>query len=244
MFLYVQAYIVDRFPLTLPTDAEYLLIKMASPALQTCLSESESSDLVCIEILQHTVKVLRRVVAVKTKGGDLPQESLNFALDIFLLGTRWSTNNTSFDLALAGSASLLEVISSHRNGRKHLWEDLRWQKGMQWALTSAVHDNTASPPRGLSPVSYHALNSLKFFAGDSDYSERIVDEGFHLPLLLLIVPFVDPKSESAISTLPISAADVLGSFVRGEKSQVRLLTISFSFPLQPSACLHLFLFTT
>lgn len=203
---------------------------MASPALQTCLSETESSDQVCIEILQHTVKVLRRVAAVKTKAGDLPQESLNFALEIFLLGTRWSTNN-SLDLALAGAASLLEVLSSHRNGRKHLWDDLRWQKGMQWALSCAVTDSTASPPRGLSPVSYHALNALKNFAGDSDYSQRIIDEGFHLPLLLLIVPFVDPKSDSAISTLPISAADVLGSFVRGERSPISSLSKLIPRPL-------------
>jgi DnaJ family protein C protein 13 len=226
----VQAYIVDRFPLKLPSDTEDLLITMALPALQTCLTENESSDRVYIEILQHTVKVLRRVVAVKMKGGDFPQESLNFALEILSLGTRWSTNN-SFDLALVGSVSLLEVISSKDYGRKHLWDDSRWQEGMQWALSSAVSDNTAIPPRGPSPVSYHSLNSLKHFAGDSDFSQRIIDEGFYLPLLLLIVPSVDSKSESAISTMPISAADVLGSFVRGERTQLSSLSKLIPRPL-------------
>ncbi|KAG0590844.1 hypothetical protein KC19_1G130600 [Ceratodon purpureus] len=230
LLLKALAYIVDRFPLKLPSDTEELLITMASPALQTCLSQNEGSDQVCIEILQHTVKVLRRVVAVKMKGGDFPQESLNFALDILSLGTRWSTNN-SFDLALVGSVSLLEVISSKDYARSHLWDDSRWQEGMQWALSSAVSDNTAVPPRGPSPVSYHSLNSLKHFAGDSDYSQRIVDEGFYLPLLLLIVPSVDSKSESAISTMPISAADVLGSFVRGERTERSSLSKLIPRPL-------------
>lgn len=232
LLLQALAYVVDRFPLTLPSDAEDLLITMASPSLETCLAETESSDPVCIEILQHTVKVLRRVVAVNTKLDDLPQASLNFALDILTLGTRWSTNST-LDLAVAGSLSLLEVISSHHGGRTHLWGDSRWQEGMQWALSCAVNDATATPSRGPSPVSYHALNCLKHFAGDSDYRQGIIHRGIHLPLLLLVVPpaGVDPKSESATSTLSISAANVLGSFVRGDGAHFTSLSNLIPKPL-------------
>ena len=193
---------------------------MSSPSLQTCLVQNESSPQVCIDILHSTVKVLRKVVAANTKAEDLPVSSLNFSLDILTLGTLWNGSN-DLDSALAGSLSVLELISSSQTGRKHLWEDPRWQKGMKWALSSAVSDATAYPPRDPSPVSYTALSSLKHIAGDSNYNRRFIDEGFHLMLLLLIVPPPDAGilQFTAKSTLPISAADVLGSFVRTERTQ-------------------------
>ncbi|KAG0579697.1 hypothetical protein KC19_4G117600 [Ceratodon purpureus] len=220
------AYLVVRHKLTLPSDTEYLLVTMSSPSLQTCLVENESSPQVCIDTLQSAVEVLRKVVAASTKAEDLPLTSLNFSLDILSLGSQWSANN-NLDSAIAGSLSVLELISSNQVGRKHLWEDLRWQKGMKWALSSAVSAAMAYPPRDPSPVSYAALSSLKHFAGDSNYSRRFIDEGFHLLLLLLLIPSpnADLKSEfAAKSTLPILAADVIGSFVRAEGIQSGSLT--------------------
>jgi DnaJ family protein C protein 13 len=220
----LQAHVVVRHKLTLPSDTEYLLVTLSSPSLQTCLVESESSPQVCIDILHSTITVLRKVVAASTKVEDLPLTSANFALEILSLGTQWSANN-NLDSAISGSLSVLELIASTQRGRKHMWEDPRWQKGMKWALSSAVSDTTEHPPRDPSPVSYAALSSLKQFAGDSSYSRRFIDEGFHLSLLLLVVPSPDSKPQlTAKSTLPISAADVLGSFVRAEGAQCSSLS--------------------
>lgn len=220
LLLHALAHLIDRHKLKLPSDTEYLLVTMSSLSLQTCLVERERSAQVCIDTLHYTVRVLRRVVALRTKGEDLPQATLSFALDILSLGSWWSANN-SLDLALSGSLSVLEVISSNPGGRKHLWDDLRWLKGMQWALNSAVSDATATPPRPPSVISYTALSCLKHFAEDSDFTQMIINEGFHLSLLLLILPSTsaDSNSQSFKSTLPISAADVLGSLVRSEGSK-------------------------
>lgn len=165
-----------------------------------------------------------------TKSEDLPLAALNFSLDVLSLGTQESANNNILDSAIAGALSVLKIISSTRDGRKHLWDDLRWQNGMQWALSAAVND---APAGDSSLVSYSALSSLKHFAGDKDYSRRIIDEGLYLLLLLLVIPSpnIDPKSEAAKSTLPISAADVLGSFVRAEGAKVSSLSNLLPRPL-------------
>lgn len=209
-FLCLQAYVIDRHKLTLPSDTEDLLITASSPSLQTCRAEEESSAQVSMDILHYTAKVLRKYVAGNTKAEGLPVASLDFALDVLSLGTQ---KKFSFqDSAIVGSLSVLEIISSNHEWRKHLWDDLRWQKGMQWALYNAVTDPSL--------VSYTALNSLKHFAGDSDYSQRIIEERYHLLLLLLVVPVLTLDPKSTKSTLPISAADVLGSFVRAEGSSL------------------------
>lgn len=207
----------------MPSDAEKLVITLASPSLQACLSEREYPPQFTLEILQHAVIVLRRFCATNIREDNVPLESLNFALEILSLGTQWNVDKSSdinLELAISNSLAILEVLSSTKTGRQHLWDDSRWQEGMWWALCIVVEDaNSSSSPISSSPLSFGILSCLKHFATDGFYCQQIIERGYYLHLLAVAIPpppEVDhPKAHhKANLALPISAADVLGSLVR------------------------------
>lgn len=225
ILLRAQAYLIERFPeLPLPSDLESIVITLATPALRTCLAQKDESPSDTIDILLQTTTLLRHYCSGKTTDMNVPQISVNFGLSVLSLGTRFSddgafpeiSENAELESAVGGALLVLGTVASSRAGKALLQDDIRWRKGLWWALISAVRDATSRPPRGPSPVSFAALSCLKHFAEDEFYCDRILKQGWYLPLLLLAIPSGDMayKAEDSKSALLYSSADVLGSLVR------------------------------
>lgn len=226
LLLRAQAYLVQRCPeLPLPSDIESVIITLATPALRTCLTQKDESPPAVIDIIVQATTVLRHYCRGMTRDLEVPQTSLNFALSVLSLSTNLDDEETSsqemgismmFESALGGALFVLGTVATSRAGKEQLWEDTRWKKGFWCTLISAAADAIAIPSRGPSPVTFAALSCLKYFAEDSIFCDRVLKEGWYLPLLLLAIPSADMalKSHDSKSAVLYSSADVLGSLVR------------------------------
>lgn len=225
LLLQAQAYLLERLSInSLPDDLEPVVICLATPALRTCLAQKHDSPHVPIDIILQTTKILRKSCAGNLRNVEVPQEALDFSISVLSLGTSLKEDapfpesmcNSTIEPAIAGSLLVLELLCSTRAGRYALHDDIRWTKGLWWALCSAVGDASANPPKGPTTTSFTALSCLKRFVEDDQYCERIIKQGLYLPLLLLAVPPTDAtlKAHDFKSALLYSAADVLGSLVR------------------------------
>ncbi|KAI5070204.1 hypothetical protein GOP47_0014547 [Adiantum capillus-veneris] len=226
LLLRAQAYLVQRFPeLPVPGDMESVVITLANPALRTCLTQKDESPPAVVDILVQATTILRHYCKGMTRDLEVPQTSFNFALSILSLSTNYEDGEISpkdvktsmtFESALGGALLVLGTIASSRAGKEKLWGDTRWKQGFWCTLVSAAEDAMAVPSRGPSPVTFAALSCLKYFAEDSSFCDRILNEGWYLPLLLLAIPSADVvlKSNDSKSAVLYSSADVLGSLVR------------------------------
>lgn len=225
LLLQAQAYLLERLSIrSLPDDLESVVIYLATPALRTCLAQKHDSPHVAVDIIQQTTKILRRSCAGKMRNVEVPQAALDFSISVLSLGTSLKEDtpfpeslcNSTIEPAIAGSLLFLELLCSTRVGRDALRDDIRWTKGLWWALCSAAGDVSANPPKGPTTTSFAALSCLKRFVEDDQYCERIIKQGLYLPLLLLAVPPTDStlKEDDFKSALLYSAADVLGSLLR------------------------------
>eukprot|EP01018_Ginkgo_biloba_P000780 Gb_17024 [translate_table: standard] len=225
LLLQAQAHLLERCTISpLPNDLESVVITLATPAIRTCLAQKDDSPHVTIDILQQTTKILRRFCVGNLRDLEVPQASLGFSLTVLSLGTNLKADaafpdsvcNSTLEPVIAGSLVVLESLCSTRAGRDALRDDVRWRKGLWWALCSAAGDAAANPPRGPCTASFAALNCLKYFVEDDQYCERCIKQGLYLPLLLLAIPPTDSvlKANDSKSAMLYSAADVLGSLVR------------------------------
>eukprot|EP00250_Pteridium_aquilinum_P018104 c23944_g1_i1 orf=785-7753(-) len=226
LLLRAQVYLVQRFPeLPLPSDMESVVITLATPSLRTCLTQKDESPPAVVDIIVQATTILRHYCRGMIRDLEVPQTSLHFALSVLSLSTNLDDNEASsqelkismaFESALGGALLVLGTIASSRAGKEQLWEDIRWKKGFWCTLISAAADAMAIPSRGPSPVTFSALSCLKYFAEDSVFCDRVLKEGWYLPLLLLAIPSADIalKSHNSKSAVLYSSADVLGSLVR------------------------------
>ncbi|XP_057836865.1 uncharacterized protein LOC131047061 isoform X1 [Cryptomeria japonica] len=225
LLLQAQAYLLDRCTVnSLPDDLESVVISLATPALKTCLDQKDDTPHVIIDILHKTSKILRRFCASKLRSLEVPQASLSFSISLLSLGTNLENDsifpesmyNSILESPIAESLLILEILCSTRAGRDILQNDIRWRKGLWWALCAAAGDATANPPKGPTTTSFAALRCLKTYTEDDEHCETIIKQGLYLPLLLLAVPPKDSalKAHDSMSAILYSAADVLGSLVR------------------------------
>ncbi|KAH7421759.1 hypothetical protein KP509_13G074000 [Ceratopteris richardii] len=226
ILLKAQAYLLQRFPeLPVPGDMESVIITLANPALLTCLADKDEAPSMVIDMIVDAETILRHYCKGATRNSEVPQASLNFSLSILSLSINLEDSefcsedakvNIAFESALGGSLFVLGTIASSRAGREQLWEDTRWKRGLWSTLVSACIDAVAIPSRGPSPVAFAVLSCVKYFAEDIGFCDKLLKEGWYLPLLLLAIPAADVvlKSNDSKSAILYSAADVFGSLVR------------------------------
>ncbi|KAH7284662.1 hypothetical protein KP509_34G065300 [Ceratopteris richardii] len=227
LLLKAEAYMVQRFPeLPAPSDMESIVINLANPALRTCLTQKEEAPSAVIDTLVYATRILRHYCKGVLRDTEVPKASLNFVMSVLSLCTNLEDDgiisqdskiSIPFESALGGALFVLGTIASSRAGRDQLWEDARWKKGFWNTLVSASEDAVSATSDGPSPVAFAALSCLKYFAEDTSFCDRLLREGWYLPLLLLAVPSADVavlKSNNSKSAILYSSADVLGSLVR------------------------------
>lgn len=225
LLLQAQAYLLERLLIrSLPDDLESVVIYLATPALRTCIAQKHDSPHAAVDIVQQATKILRRSCAGNMRNEEVPQAAMDFSISVLSLGTSLKEDapfpesmcNSIIEPAIAGSLLVLELLCSTSAGRDALRNDIRWTKGLWWALCSAAGDASANPPRGPTTTSFAALSCLKRFVEDDQYCKRIIKQGLYLPLLLLAVPPANStiKEDDLKSAILYSAADVLGSLIR------------------------------
>ncbi|EFJ24515.1 hypothetical protein SELMODRAFT_414652 [Selaginella moellendorffii] len=200
------AYLLERFPkLVPPSDIEAVALTLATPAVRY-LAELEGVDLLIPEIMFQATKILREMCAITVRDTGPLTGAVDFALNIISLGADGSSADYRADTlsnVITGALSMLEVTCGSRAGRDLLRDDSRWNRGLWWALCTAIGDPISSVvPAELNRISSAALSCLRHFVEQEELPE-FFKKGLHLPLILLTFFSVNEGGNSAMTLLAV-----------------------------------------